>query len=65
MAPSGEDAGGNREEKDEEGEGGGERGGLKGGSEVDDGPPGTWLKCSSPPNVLLYFERQQEVMSKT
>lgn len=30
------------------------------GDEGDDGPPGTWLKCSFLPNLLLYFEKQQD-----
>lgn len=30
------------------------------GGEGDEGPPGTWLKCSSLPNLPLYSEKQQE-----
>ncbi len=30
------------------------------GDEGDDGPPGTRLKSSPLPNLLLYFEKQQE-----
>lgn len=77
MAPSGEDAGGNGEEKEEEKEGGrwgGDCGFLKEGlgreevgsrkawrgDEENDRPPGTWLKCPSLSNLLLYFEKQQE-----
>lgn len=68
MAPSGGDAWGNGKQKEEDiscrdwwDEGVENRAvWRKGGVKGDDWPPGTWLKCFSSPNLLLYFEKQQE-----
>lgn len=56
MAPSGGEAGGNKEEREKEGRLA-EEGMLV---EWDDGPPGTLVEWSSLHNPPLYLEKQRE-----